>query len=67
MTLPRVLVASHSHPRITNGGSEVAAYRLFTELRARGAKTWFLGCDPRPGAGRDGVAITQPHAEDEFL
>jgi glycosyltransferase involved in cell wall biosynthesis len=67
MTSPRVLVASHSHPRITNGGSEVAAYRLFTELRASGAASWFLGCDPSPGAGRDGVAITQPHAGDEFL
>jgi glycosyltransferase involved in cell wall biosynthesis len=68
MTCPRVLVASHSHPRITNGGSEVAAYRLFTELRRSGcAQSWFLGCDPSPGAGRDGVAITQPHAGDEFL
>jgi glycosyltransferase involved in cell wall biosynthesis len=66
--MPRVLVASHSHPRITNGGSEVAAYRLFTELRRSGCvQSWFLGCDSSPGAGRDGVAITQPHAEDEFL
>jgi glycosyltransferase involved in cell wall biosynthesis len=68
MSLPRVLVASHGHPRLTNGGSEVAAYRLFTELRYSGrVQTWFLGCDPSPGAGRDGVAITQPHTQDEFL
>jgi glycosyltransferase involved in cell wall biosynthesis len=68
MSLPRVLVASHSHPRLTNGGSEVAAYRLFTELGHSGlAQSWFLGCDTSPGAGRDGVAITQPHARDEFL
>jgi len=53
---------------MTNGGSEVAAYRLFTELRGSlRAQTWFLGCDPTQGAGRDGVAITQPHAEDEFV
>jgi hypothetical protein len=40
----RVLVASHSHPKLTNGGAEIAAFRLFTELAARdGVETWFLG------------------------
>ncbi len=64
----RVLVASHSHPRITLGGSEVAAYRLYAELERSGlASAWFLGCDPKPGAGRDGVAITQPFDRSEFL
>ena len=64
----RVLVASHSHPKISNGGAEIAAFRLFTELNAQaGAEAWFLGCNTQPGAGRDGVALTQPFSGREFI
>jgi glycosyltransferase involved in cell wall biosynthesis len=64
----RILVASHSHPRITNGGAEIAAFNLFAGFNARqDVEAWFLGCDHRPGVGRDGVALTQPFNEREFL
>jgi len=64
----RVLVASHSHPKITNGGAEIAAYRLFSELESQpGIEAWFLGCNTNPGAGRDGVALTQPFGERDYV
>ena len=64
----RVLVASHSHPLISNGGAEIAAFRLFAELAAcPNTEAWFLGCDTRMGAGRDGVALTQPFTPREYV
>ncbi len=64
----RVLVASHSHPKITNGGAEIAAFSLFNELNARpDTEAWFLGCNTKPGAGRDGVALTQPFTDREYV
>ena len=64
----RVLVISHSHPQITNGGAEIAAFRLFTELQAHdGVEAWFLGCDAQAGRGRDGVALTQPFTDREYV
>ncbi len=64
----RVLVIAHAHPRISNGGAEIAAYQLYRQLAARPDVTaWFLGCSTAPGGGRDGVAITQPFTADEYL
>jgi glycosyltransferase involved in cell wall biosynthesis len=64
----RVLVASHSHPKISHGGAEIAAYRVFNDLKTQpNIRAWFLGCDPYPGGGRDGIAITQPFGPDEYL
>jgi glycosyltransferase involved in cell wall biosynthesis len=64
----RVLVASHSHPQVTRGGSEIAAFRLFTELNTRDdVEAWFLGCNTQPGSGRDGVALTQPYTDREYV
>jgi glycosyltransferase involved in cell wall biosynthesis len=64
----RVLVVAHNDPRITNGGAEIAAWRLYAELAARsGIEAWFLGCTTQPGFGRDGVALTQPFGPREFL
>jgi glycosyltransferase involved in cell wall biosynthesis len=64
----RVLVAAHGHPSVSNGGAEIAAFRLFHELDAHpGVEAWFLGCNAQPGAGRDGVAITQPYGAREYL
>lgn len=64
----RVLVASHSHPQLTHGGSEIAAFQLFRALRDQpGWEPWFLGCQTsRPGE-RLGAAMTQPFSEREFL
>ncbi len=64
----KVLVASHSHPRITRGGAEIAAYHLFSTLSARpGYKAWFFGCQHAPTSERLGVSFTQPHGDQEFL
>jgi glycosyltransferase involved in cell wall biosynthesis len=64
----RVLVCSHSHPKITHGGAEIAAFRLFSELDSHpDTEAWFLGCNTQPGTGRDGVAITQPFSSREYV
>jgi glycosyltransferase involved in cell wall biosynthesis len=65
---PRVLVMAHSHPRITRGGAEIAAYTLYQGLRDfANAKTWFLGCAPDPAGARLGANLTQPYGADEFV
>ena len=64
----RILIASHSHPKASNGGAEIAAYRLFHELQSRDdCKVWFLGCDRGLAAERAGVVFSQPYGEDEFI
>ncbi len=70
----RVLVLSHSHPAITKGGSELAAWRLCEGLRARGSgpggdgtAAFFLGCGREPGGGRAGSSITEPFGEGDYL
>ncbi len=64
----RVLVASHSHPRVQNGGSEVASYALFDRLRSRSdIKAWYCGCSRTASFARAGQSITQPFERDEYL
>jgi glycosyltransferase involved in cell wall biosynthesis len=64
----RVLVCSHSHPKITHGGAEIAAFRLFSELDATpGTEAWFLGCNTLAGMERDGIALTQPFSAREYV
>ena len=62
----RVLVASHSHPEITKGGAEIAAYQLYRGyLEQPDCVSWFLVCDRRPT--RSETAITQPFGPGDFL
>jgi glycosyltransferase involved in cell wall biosynthesis len=64
----RILIAAHSHPAITKGGAEIAAWRLYEHVAARpGWQAWFLGCAREVGAGRTGSVITQPFSEREFI
>ncbi len=64
----RVLIASHSHPEVSNGGAEIAAFQLFRGLQARpDCATWFLGCDRNSAADRPGAVLTQPYSADEYL
>jgi glycosyltransferase involved in cell wall biosynthesis len=64
----RVLMASHSHPVISKGGAEIAAYELFRRLRDNpGIKPFFLACSRDQAYGRLGSQITQPFADDEFV
>jgi len=65
--LPSVLVMAHSHPRLTRGGAEISADALFRNLRARGAKTWFLGCGGPGSEARLGAALTQPFGAGDYL
>lgn len=68
-TLPmRILVAAHSHPEVSNGGGEIAAFELFRALRDRGdCEAWFLGCDRGAEADRPGAALSQPFSDREYL
>ena len=34
-TSKRLLIAAHSHPAITKGGAEIAAWRLYEAIAAR--------------------------------
>ena len=61
----RILVASHSHPEITKGGAEIAAFQLYADMLRGATASWFLGCDRRPS--RSETAITQPFDSNEFL
>jgi glycosyltransferase involved in cell wall biosynthesis len=64
----RVLIVSHSHPQLTKGGAEIAAYELFQALQARtGYESWFLGHTRSEHEGRLGAAITQPFSQREYI
>ncbi len=64
----RVLVMSHSHPALTQGGAEISAHALFRGLKSReGITSWFLGCSTRAHTDRFGPKITQPFGSDDFV
>lgn len=64
----RVVIASHSHPEVSNGGAEIAAYELFRNLRRRAdCEAWFLGCDRNAEAERPGAVLSQPFSDREYL
>lgn len=41
--MSRIVIVSHSHPKITVGGGEIAAHRQFERLRAHGHDAHFVG------------------------
>ena len=64
----RVLVVSHSHPRISKGGAEIAAFQLFQSLtRLDDCEAWFLGCQRAGVADRAGTVFTQPFSAREYV
>lgn len=64
----RVLVMSHSDPRLTRGGAEISAGALCTGLASmEGVKTWFMGCTHTTGSARLGANVTQPFGARDFL
>jgi glycosyltransferase involved in cell wall biosynthesis len=65
--IPSVLVMTHSHPRETRGGAEIAALTLFQALKGRSAQTWFLGCAGVKSESRLGAPLTQPYGRDDYL
>ena len=48
----RIAIVSHSHPSISKGGAEIAAYTLFLGLRARGYDVIFVGGCPTGSRAR---------------
>ena len=63
-----MLVASHSHPTISKGGAEVAAYEMFRALNtAEGFSASLLGCSRSNAYRRLGQGITQPFSEREYI
>lgn len=42
----KIVIVAHGHPELSPGGAEVAAYRLFQELRGRpGIEAWFVASE----------------------
>ncbi len=55
---PGVLIAAHSHPELTRGGAEIAAWQLHSAIAQGGRwQSTFLGCG---GVPRPGPSIGQP-------
>lgn len=64
----RVLVATHSHPRLTRGGAEISAHALVEGLGAHcGIAAWLLGCSRQVQTDRLAAALTQPFGPDDFV
>jgi glycosyltransferase involved in cell wall biosynthesis len=63
----KTLIYVHGHPRLQAGGSEVAAYALFRDLKARGHDPVFLGVAESAFAG--GRPALVPFGDDgsEFI
>lgn len=64
----RVLIAAHSHPEMSKGGAEIAAFQLFRELQTRDdCDVWFMGCDRSMEADRTGAVLMQPFSAREYI
>jgi glycosyltransferase involved in cell wall biosynthesis len=64
----RVLVTSHSHPKLTKGGAEISAYALFQGLQTQADTAgWFLGCSNKRTETRAGSCISQPFGDSEYI
>jgi glycosyltransferase involved in cell wall biosynthesis len=64
----RVLVLTHSHPRLTRGGAEIAAASLARGLRVHfNVEAFLLGCSYKPETERVGVVLTQPFGDKDFV
>lgn len=64
----RILIASHSHPMLSKGGAEIAAYQLFKSLGEHpGYEASFLGCVRDQMNQKLGATISQPFTEREYL
>ncbi len=64
----RVLLLSHSHPKLTHGGAEMAATALLNRLNAQpGWQAWLIGATMDTVGARAGSPITQPFGERDYL
>lgn len=64
----RILMASHSHPHLSNGGAEISAFQLFSALCSRpGFDPAFLGSATDQMTQKLGSTISQPFSDREYL
>lgn len=64
----RVLIAAHSHPQVSKGGAEIAAFNLYSALgESPKYESWFLGCVREQMNQKLGATISQPFSEREYL
>jgi len=64
----RVFILTHSHPKLTRGGAEIAAESLFLGLQKQyGAKAWFIGCSGKSYTNRLGANFSQPFAANDYV
>ena len=67
-TARRVLVISHSHPQLTKGGAEIAAFNHYLTLaESPRTEAWFLGCARDARDTHVGATFTQPFGEREYV
>lgn len=50
--MKRIAIISHSHPQLTKGGGEIAAYRHFEHLKKMGYQATFIGASVNPDSSR---------------
>jgi glycosyltransferase involved in cell wall biosynthesis len=64
----RALIASHSHPKISKGGAEIAAYALYSALaKMPDFDPRFLGCVRDELNQKLGATISQPFSDGEYV
>lgn len=64
----RILIASHSHPELSKGGAEIAAYELYRALQRRPHyESWFLGSVRDESNQKLGATISQPFSDREYI
>jgi len=68
-----IAIVSHSHPSVTKGGAEIAAYALYEGLRRIGMSAIFIATCPEAdrqklllGSDREFAVITDPLRYDHF-
>jgi glycosyltransferase involved in cell wall biosynthesis len=68
-----IAIVSHTHPSVTKGGAEIAAYSLYQGLRNIGTDAIFIAACPSAdrhklllGSDREFVVITDPLRYDHF-
>jgi glycosyltransferase involved in cell wall biosynthesis len=64
----RTLVISHSHPELTKGGAEIAAYNQYLAIAESAPDTtWFLGCSRESNGQHVGSVFSQPFGDNEYV
>jgi glycosyltransferase involved in cell wall biosynthesis len=68
-----IAIVSHTHPSVTKGGAEIAAYALYEGLRRIGADAIFIAACPAAdrhklilGSDREFIVVTDPLRYDHF-